>query len=181
MNKQFIASLCILAVVGVAVGVGVEGADEAGVGATVTPKLVSVSVSSGIVAYGILDLDATKNTALYHNSDNLNGMDVAQTQIVTSESNVDIELNIKSSNAEAVTDTNDWILNSVNTTENYYIHEFKGGDVGSWTQLPVDHSYAALDASPVADSVGFDLQITTPTSTNSSELRTITVTIQATE
>ncbi len=57
MNKQFIASLCILAVVGVAVGVGVKGAD---VDCTVTPGEISVSLNRTSVGYGIMLLNDSK-------------------------------------------------------------------------------------------------------------------------
>jgi len=57
MNKQFIATLCILAVVGVAVGVGVEAAD---VQCTVTPGEISVSLNRTAVGYGIMLLKDEK-------------------------------------------------------------------------------------------------------------------------
>ena len=63
MTKQFIASLCILAVVGVAVGTGAQGADEGNVAATVSVKEISLTVSPGTVDYGTLAFTDNASTA----------------------------------------------------------------------------------------------------------------------
>lgn len=176
--KSLIATILILGLVGMVVGVAVQGAGTAPVSATVTPKLLTVSVSDGAVVYGILGASATKNTALYNANTNLNGMTPADTQTATNGSNVPVALNIKSSDAVGgIT----WELAAAAGSD-AFVHEFKGGDAAAWTQLPVDNvSYATLDANPAAASVAFDLQITTPTFTTDYVLKTITVTVQVTE
>lgn len=175
--KSLIASILILGLIGLVVGVVAQGADTADVSATVTPKLLTVSVSDGSVAYGILGLNTTKNTALYDENTNQNGMSPADTQTVTNGSNVDVALNIMSSDAVGGIA---WQLATAPGSD-AFVHQFKGGDAGVWTQLPVDHSYATLDAKPAAASVTFDLQITTPTATTDYVQKTITVTVQVTE
>ena len=167
--KSLIASICILGLVGMVVGVAVQGADTAPVSATVTPKLITVSVSPGTVAYGILGTNTTTSTI---------PAELDQTQTATDGSNVDVALNIKSSDAVGGTP---WELAAA-AGENAFVHKFKGGDAADWTQLPVDNTtYATLDAKPAAGSVAFDLQITTPTITTDYVLKTITVTVQVTE
>lgn len=175
--KKILAGVSILALLGLAFPVG--AADTATVAATVTPKLITVSVSTdGTVAYGVLGLDATKNTALYNASTNPNGMDPADTQTATNGSNVPVKLNIRSSDAVGGTT---WELAAA-AGSNAFVHKFKGGDAADWTQLPVDNvSYATLKASPAGASVAFDLQITTPTVTSDYVQKTITVTVQVTE
>jgi len=164
--KSLIASICILGLVGMMVGVGVQGAETAGVSATVTPKLLAVSVTDGSIDYGILDLNTSQDTVT-----------LVDTQTVANGSNVNVALNIMSSDATGGTP---WELAAAAGSDAFK-HEFKGGDAGIWTQLPVDHSYATLDASPADSSVAFDLQITTPTATTDSVQKTIAVTVQVTE
>ena len=177
--KGLIASIAIVGLVGLVVGVSVKGATEDTVSATVTPKLITVTVTDGSVDYGTLGLDTTKNTALLNDPANLEGMTPVQTQTATDGSNVDVALNIKSS--DAVGGTN-WDLVAATGVQDKFVHKFKGGDATVWTQLPVDNvSYATLAASPAASSVDFDLQITTPTATTDHVQKIITVTVQVTE
>lgn len=168
--KSLIATICVLGLVGMVVGVAVKAGTTAPLTATVTPKLITVSVSPGNFNYGILDLNTTKSTL---------DLSPVRTQTATNGSNVEVRLNIMSS--DAVGGTN-WVLAATTGVLDQFVHKFKGGDVGEvWTQLPVDHSYATLDAKPAAGSVAFDLQITTPTATTDSASKAITVTVQVTE
>ncbi len=175
--KKILAGIALLSLVLGAVA-PVWAAPTGTVGATVTAQLISVSITSdGSVAYGTLGANTTKNTALYHESTNPDGMNPADTQTATDGSNVDVALNIMSSDAEGGTK---WELAAAAGSDAYK-HEFKGGDAADWTQLPINHSYAVLDASPAAGSVNFDLQITTPITTSDYIQKTITVTVQVTE
>lgn len=163
--KSLIVSILIVGLIGLVVGIAVKAGDT--VSATVTPKLITVSVTDGSVAYGILGASTTKST-----------IDLADTQTATNGSNVPVALNIKSSDAEGGTK---WEL-AASSSLDAFVHKFKGGDAANWTQLPVDNvSYATLKGSPAGASVTFDLQITTPTATTDYVQKTITVTVQVTE
>lgn len=176
MTKQLITTICILGLVGMVVGVVANADATDTVSATVTPKLLTVSVSDRGVAYGTLDLGSTKNTALYHESTNPNGMTPADTQTATDGSNVDVGLNIMSSDAvSGIT----WEL-AASAGSNAFVHKFSTDGGANWIQLPVNHDYATLVTSPAASSVDFDLQITTPTITTDHVQKTITVTVQVT-
>jgi len=169
MTKQIIASICVLGLLGMAVGVVATAAATGSVAATVTPRLLSVSVSDGNVSYGIVSLNTTQDTT---------ASGVNETQTATNNGNASSTLNIKSSDATGGTT---WELAATAGT-NTYVHKFKGGDALVWTQLPVDNdSYATLDVRAAASSVDFDLQITTPTVTADHNEKAITVTVQATE
>lgn len=84
----------------------VLAATTATVTATVTAQNVAVSISDGSVAYGTLSLNASSGT---------NGSD---TQTVTNDGNVAEDFTIKGQ------DSATWTLDSVNSTQDHYIHMF---------------------------------------------------------
>ncbi len=169
MTKQLIASICILGLLGMAVGVVATAATTADVSATVTAELISVSVSNGSVTYGILPLNTSKNTVT-----------LTQTQVVTNNSNVAVDLEVKSSDAVGGTQ---WNLAATNASLDEFTHEF-APDGSTWTGFNVDNStYVTLGAGNIAASGGtqnLDLRIKTPTSVTDNVEKTITVTVLAT-
>jgi len=168
MNKQFIASLCLLAIVGVAVGVGVKGADEGTVGATVTPELVSVTVDTTSVAYGTVSLNIVDAIPL---------TDSVITP--TNNGNVTVKLDIRGA------DSTTWTLSSSAVDANTFMHKFglwDGTNLGTLVALDPT-AYAALDASVAPSNSGedFKLRLSTPSSTTAYAEESTTVTILATE
>jgi hypothetical protein len=168
--KSFIASIAILALIGLGVGVSVEGATTADVSATVTAQLVSVSVSDGSIAYGILSLDTTKDTT---------ATGVNDTQTATNDGNVTENLSIRSSDATSSGTT--WEL-AATRGDDAFTHEFSINSGGAWTAFNPDNTTYSTLANTVATSAGqtFDLRIGTPTSSTDSVQHTVTVTVQAT-
>ena len=108
--KSSIATIAILALVGLVVGVGVSASKhEASVSATVTAQLITISVSTGDVAYGILPVDTNADTVALN-----------QTQFVTNGGNVNVDLEVKSSDAAGGIP---WNL-AASTGADAFTHEF---------------------------------------------------------
>lgn len=168
MNKQFIASLCVLAMVGMAVGVGVKADDTGTVGATVTAELITISVTSGSVAYGILSTNTSEDT-----------VSSSQTQVVANGSNVAVDLEVKSSDAIGGTA---WNLAATNEALNEFTHEF-APDGSAWETFDVDNNIYTSLAGNIAATTGtqnLNLRIKTPSSVSDNIQKIITVTVLAT-
>ena len=168
MTKQFLASITVLALVGFIVGVSVDAADTADVTATVTAQLISVSVLDGSVAYGILPVNTNQDTVT-----------LIDTQVVTNDGNVDVDLSVKSSDAVGGIA---WNLAATNASLDEFTHEFSSDDGGNYAGFNVDNiTYASLvtGVSP-AGTQNLDLRIKTPASVTDNALKTITVTVLAT-
>ncbi|KKO02706.1 hypothetical protein LCGC14_0101550 [marine sediment metagenome] len=157
----------ILGLVGMVVGVAVQGATTDDVSATVTAQLVSVSVSDGIVEYGILALNTTEDTVT-----------LVDTQTATNDGNVAADLSIRSSDAVGGTT---WEL-AVSAGSDAFIHEFSIDAGVSWAAFNVDNvTYSTLVNNVAASgNQTFDLKIGTPTASTDNVEKTITVTVQAT-
>ncbi len=177
MNKQFIASLCVLAVVGMAVGVGVKGADI--VDCTVTPKLIAVSVGDGSVDYGVLSFGNDTN-------DTLDGTAV-ETQTITNDSNVSADIDLKSTDA---TGTTPWELVSAMPGSEEFRHQYDiDGTAGFavWEDFPTDNNYTITPVATLTkfggadDSATLDLNIVMPSSSSDMSDHSITITARATE
>ncbi len=174
--KSLIASICILALVSLAIGVAVQAAGEVGVSATVTPRLLSVSVSPTSVAYGTVDIPSTDNVP------------TGDTIIAaTNDGNDTAKFNIKG--ADATGDTITWTIvdGAPGGAATYnYNHKFLdcGGDSGCSSPAAANNmttSYEELEASvATTNSEYFKLRLSTPTETGGdfSEHST-TVTVQA--
>ncbi|HET9721563.1 MAG TPA: hypothetical protein VFP32_00850 [Candidatus Saccharimonadales bacterium] len=135
------------------------------VAATVTPMKISVSVASGTVAYGTLDLSSTKDTTATGLND---------TQVATNDGNVAEDLNIESSSAIGGTT---WTLAATPGADQYE-HDFSTDGGSTWT--PMTTSYASLGTNVAATGTkNFDLKIHTPTSSTDYVQKTITLTVQA--
>jgi len=173
--KSLISSIAILGLVGMLVAVAAQGADTAGVTATVTVQNISVSVSDGAIAYGTLAASTSEDTT----SSGLN-----DSQTVTNEGNVTETFNIKGSNS-----TN-WTLAATTGVTDEYVHKFCTAGDGTGVPDPCDSGpvYTALTTTyqTLATSVAaagtqlLDLQITTPSVSTNFDQQSVNVTVQAT-
>jgi len=167
--KSLIASIAIVGLVGLVVGVGTQADTTADVSATVTAELISVSVLDGSVAYGILPVNASEDT-----------ISLTDTQVVTNDSNVPADLAVKSS--DAVGGVN-WNLVAATGSLDEFTHEYSSNDGGAWATFNVDNTtYAALATNVAVDGTqNLDLRIGTPSSVSDQDVqKTITVTVLAT-
>lgn len=169
MTKRFFVSIMVLAVAATVVGVAAQAADTADVSATVTAELITISVDNGSVAYGVLPVDTNADT-----------VDLSQTQVVSNDGNVNVDLEVRSSDAVG---GNDWNLAASNASLDEFTHEFSSNDGTSWASFNVVNATYTSLASNIAATVGtqnLDLRIKTPTSVTDNTLKTITVTVLAT-
>ena len=164
-------------------------ADEGTVECTVSGKLIALTVTDGSTAFGTLDLSTTKNSALYHASNNANGMDPAQTQTITNTGSVAEDFNMKTSHAIGGTQ---WTLHATTPAGDVFTYGYLVSDtaydgsaaIGAFTKWTATGSYVAdAGGSNVAASgtKKLELEIGMPTSTTDGVEKTITVTVQATE
>jgi len=138
---------------------------------TVTPKVIAIEVTPGLVDYGVLDLGTSKSTLDF---------EPAKTLTAKNTGSVDEKFEIRSSDASGT--TTPWTLvtaSSIGT--NAFAHQYKGGAATDWTDFESSSTTKILKASVAKDeTVNFDLQILMPTSTTDSGEKTITVTVLAT-
>ena len=161
---KLIATIGILGLVGLALGVTVSGADEASVAATVTVQSISVSVSDGTVEYGTLAVSTTKST--------LAG-ELADLQTATNNGNVTENFNIRGQ------DSANWTLAATTGVVNQYVHKLSKDSGANWTALTTSNQTLASGV-VAAGTQTFDLQITTPSSSTSYIEQSVNVTVQAT-
>ncbi|HXS15188.1 MAG TPA: hypothetical protein VN711_03605 [Candidatus Saccharimonadales bacterium] len=148
-----------------------QASTSATVTSTVTVQNVSVSVSSGTVSYGTLTTGASMST--------LAAPGLADTQTVTNTGNVAEDFTIKGQNSA------NWTLDTTNSTLDHYIHKFCPASCGTnasptnFTALTT--SYAALGSGNVAanGTQTFDLQITTPQTSDVFTSQSVDVTVLA--
>ena len=164
MTKQFIATICILGLVGMVVGVAVKGATEAPVTATVTVQNISVTVTDGTVAYGTLAVNTTKSTLVG---------ELADLQTATNNGNITENFNIRG------TDSGTWTLGAV-AGSNVYVHRFSTNSGTTWTALTTPGYLTLATTKAVGGTQTFDLQITTPTVSADYIEHSVNVTVQAT-
>lgn len=147
---------------------GVQAATTGTVTATVTAQNISLTISTGTVTYGTIALNSSKSTI---------AADLNNTQVVTNNGNVAEDFTIHGSNSAS------WTLDSVNTTQDHYIHQFCPATCSSpptnFTALTL--SDQALGAGNIAASgtQNFDLRITTPQTSSVTTQQTVTVTVTA--
>jgi hypothetical protein len=165
MKKRILALVAVLALVGALVPAIVFAA-EGTVTCTVSAFLVSVTVTDGNVAYGALEVGASKSTK-----------DLSDTQTATNSGTVAENFTIKSSDATRASGTN-WTLVTGTPGTNEFKHEFSIDSGSTWT--PMTTSYASLKTNVLSGSnQTFDLRITMPGSTTDYQQHTITVTVMA--
>ena len=137
--------------------------DTGTVTATVTVQNISLSVSDGIVTYGILALGSTKNTT-----------QLTDTQSVTNNGNVTIDVNIKGQNTAA------WTLAGTAGADQY-VHQFC---LATCTTYPTNYtsmttSYSLAINDLAVGSQNLDLGISAPTSSGSYTEQEVDVMVQA--
>ncbi len=158
------------------IGVKTFAASTGTVAATVTPQNISVTVTDGSVAYGTLDLSASKDTT---------SGGVNDTQTATNDGNVAEDFNITSTDATGGTT---WTLAST-IGANQFKHSFCTAGSGSpdpcdatptWNAITTAGNYQALASNIAASATNlFDLKLDTPSSTTDYVQKSITVTVQA--
>ena len=148
--------------------------------ATVTPQLISVSVSPGSVAYGIMALSA---------SDASRTVKLSGTITATNNGNVAENFNIKGSDATG--GSTPWTLSDTPPDvgavgANTYVHDFDNTTGGSFVEAEDkslnSNTYKALATNVAATSgtANLELQMNMPTSsTDASAQKSTTVTVLA--
>jgi len=140
---------------------------------TASATIISVSVSDGNVAYGIMPTNTSKSTL----PGELNDM-----QTATNDGNVTENFNIKGQDATGGGCT--WTLASTNGTDQY-VHQFCNDTDYDCSSPPTNYtalttSYQSLDTNiPVSGTVQIQLRLTTPTSSSCFGQQSVDVTIQA--
>jgi len=165
--KSLIVSIAILGLIGMMVGAVTLAAETATVSATVTAELITIAVADGSVDYGILPINTSKDTVA-----------PSQTQVVTNNSNVAVDLEVKSSDAVGGVE---WNL-AATAAADAFTHEF-APDGSTWTAFNADNTiYASLtnNVSASGGTQNLDLKIGTPVSVSDNVQKTITVTVLAT-
>jgi|GEM_PF-2547481 len=126
---------------------------------------ISVNVSDGSVAYGVLNSNATTSTVF-----------LGDTQVITNNSTVAVDINVMSSDAVGGTAWN--LADSAGSDA--FVHKFSNNGGSSWTTFPTDHSYSQLkDALAVDATTSLDLWIQAPTASSDYQQKSINVTVQA--
>jgi len=144
----------------------VDAADSATVNATVTAQNISVTVSSGTIAYGILPVNTSKSTI---------ATDLDALQTATNTGNVPEDLNIKGANSAS------WALSATPGAEQY-THKFC---TATCTTPPTNFTALTTNYQTLGTNIAtsgtktFDLQITTPTSTAVFTAQNVDVIVQA--
>ena len=154
--------IVVLSVVGVA-----QGASTGTVAATVTAQNISVSVTSGTVAYGTLAANSTKSTI---------ATDLNDTQTATNNGNVAEDFTIKGQNS------GNWTLGAAAGVDTY-VEQFC---VSSCTTPPTNFTALTTSNQPLGagnlaanGTQTFDLRINTPTSSSVTTQQSVDVTITA--
>jgi len=132
-----------------------------------TAPIISISVSDGIVTYGVLGVGGTKTT-----------IDLSNTQIAKNEGDVAEDFTIKTSNAIGGIG---WTLAAVPGTDEF-VHEFSTTAGVGWTKFVTADSYQPFVSNVgVSSNQSFDLRIIAPTLASDGISKTISVTILATQ
>lgn len=172
--KSLLATITILTMVGMVVGIMVKAVDEKSVTATVTVSQISISISPGTVAYLTLGVTETEDTT---------SSGVNATQTVTNNGNVNVDLDIKGTTA---TPQCTWTLAATQGDEQYF-HKYCNSGTGSpdvcdadpvWNVLTT--TYAQFDTGVIPTGTSkFDLQVGVPNTTTCTEAENVNVWVQA--
>lgn len=186
MKRRILALVGVVALVGLLLPAAIFAAVEDTVQCTVTATLVAVTVEDGSVAYGALALGATKNTALYDDPDNLNGMAIAQTQTIYNTGTVAEDFSIRTEDALG---SIHWLLHATTPGTDQFTHAYNVADAAYTGSGTI--TFAKWAASNVGVNVATDvavdgvkyleLEIGMPTSVADAETHTIMVTVLATQ
>lgn len=138
-------------------------------GNTTINFVVAVSISlttDGSVSWGIMESNTSNST-----------ISLPDTEVIHSDSNVNIDLNVKSSNATG--GSVNWTLGSTSGTDTF-VYEYSSNSGSNWNTFLIPDSYYSFVSGLTPDSTqNLDLRITTPTVSSEFDQKTITVTIQA--
>jgi hypothetical protein len=149
-------------------GFGVGAANNDTVEATVTVQNIAVSVASGSIDYGILGTEQSKGT---HSGD------LDNTQVVTNDSNIPVDVGIRGYNSAA------WTLAGAAGSD-AYIHRFCTSSCATpptnYTALTTSYADLANGVS-AAGTVNVDLYLTTPTVSTSFSQQNVDVSVLVTE
>lgn len=179
ISKKLLAGLIVFSLIGAAFAtIPVLAGTEASVSATVTPKIIAVTVSDGSVDYGILDFGATKDTIA-----------LTDTQTISrSTSNVPINIAVRSSDADGTSQDWELVTSTLAPGVEKFVHRYviNAGGTPAWADFPADATFdntytgtvATLDAANPSDLL--DLKIQMPSGSTDTSLHTITVTVRAT-
>ena len=139
-------------------------------GSTTVSTVATISISlntDGSVTWGVMEANTTKST-----------LDISDTEVVQSDSNVNIDLDIKSTNAIGTTD---WTLSSV-AGNNLFVYENSSNGGTDWNMFVLPNSYYSfVSAMTPSSTQNVDLRITTPTVSTDFDQKTITITILASQ
>lgn len=144
----------------------VNAANTGTVSATVTAQNISVTVSDGTIAYGILPVSTSKSTT---------AADLNDLQTATNNGNVSEDFNIKGNNSAS------WTLAATPGVEQY-THKFC---TASCTTPPTNYTALTTNYQTLGTNITtsgtktFDLQLSTPTSTAVFTAQNVDITIQA--
>jgi signal recognition particle receptor subunit beta len=164
MKQRILTLVVALALVALVVPAVVSAAEEDTVTCTVTAVLLSVTVSDGDVAYGIVALGSSNRAST-----------LGDTQTVTNNGTVVEAFYIKSSNAIRDGGTT-WHLGTPGHNE--FRHRWDTG-ISTWISMIDSYLLMASNVEP-GNSVTLDLQIDMPSSTDDYLEHSITVTVLAT-
>ena len=171
--KSLIATICILGMIGMVLGMTAKAAEEATVAATVMVRLLSVSVTDGQVAYGTMEQNATKSTIP------VTGLNDQQT--VTNIGNYTEAFNIKGHNSA------NWTLGATAGSD-VYVHLFcngSGATSGPCVNPPTGYTALTADYATFATSTAvngtatLNLQINTPNPSTVFTQQSVNVTLVA--
>lgn len=159
-----LALVLFLCLVGLAMHLGVKAQDSDTVTATVTAQQISVSVSDGSVAYGILDIGSTMTTL---------ALDPIDTQSASNDGNVAVNFGIQG------TTSAEWSLAATPGDETY-AHEISTDSGTGWTAMETGSYTEFAAAVGTGETEPFDLNIHIPTSTTATTEQSVNVSVQAT-
>ena len=168
MKKRILILGTVLALLMAMLIPGTALAADDTVTCTVSGKLISVEITDGAVAYGVVELGSTQDTTA-------TGVD--DTQTATNNGSVAEDFSIMSTNAVGTTD---WTLAGTAGSEQY-THSFSINEGSEWTATSGSYVSLATDVAAGTGSQDFDLQIGMPTATVDYGEHTITVTVMAEE
>ncbi len=142
----------------------VFAANEGTVTATVTIQNISLTVGDGTITYGILALSSTNTTVA-----------LTDTQTITNNGNVPINVNIKGQN------TTSWTL-AATIGSNQYIHQYCLATCGTYptNYTPMTTTYSLAKSNLAASGTqSIDLGISTPSSSTDYTEQSVNVMVQA--
>ena len=159
MKNPVILILSLIVLVLLLVG-PVWGTTTGTINVTVTPKLISLSVSPSSYSYGTLGLSETATTTIPFAVENTG--------------NVDEDFDVKGF------DTADWLLGEPAGAD-IYQHDWKNMSGGGYTALTKSAGVSAATSVGTGNSENFKFQLHTPTSSDATDTQSPNVTFTALE